>query len=240
MKSRSSLPELGGKVAVVTGGSSGIGAAIAGRLEVAGARVYRVARRGPVALDVTDRAAVRRFIDGLERLDILVCGAAENVPDRQLRRLTAESWDRILSVTLTGAFNLVQAGLDRLLDSRGDVLFVGSVSGAWPDMSGAAYQAGKAGLIALARAAGLELHREGVRFSVINPGVVDTPMLLKRPVPPPPELATHMLRPEDVAEAAMFMLSLPARAWVPELTILPAALQAIGNTSVANPDPPAG
>jgi NADP-dependent 3-hydroxy acid dehydrogenase YdfG len=234
------LPELAGRVAVVTGGSSGIGAAIADRLEAAGVHVHRVGRRGPVSLDVTDRAAVGRFMTALERLDILVCAAADNVPERQLRRLSARSWDQILSVTLTGAFNCVQAGLDRLLESRGDVLFVGSVSGAWPDMSGPAYQAGKAGLLALARAAGYELHAEGVRFSVINPGMVDTPLLLKRPLPPSPALRAQLLRPEDVADAAMFMLCLPERAWVPELTILPTAVQALGKTSQANPELPGG
>ena len=88
---------------MVTGGSSGIGAAIADRLETAGAHVHRVARRGPVPLDVTDRAAVGRFMAALERLDILVCAAADNLPERQLRRLSAQSWDHILSVTLTGA-----------------------------------------------------------------------------------------------------------------------------------------
>jgi NAD(P)-dependent dehydrogenase (short-subunit alcohol dehydrogenase family) len=227
-------------VAVVTGASSGIGAAISDRLEAAGALVHRVSRRGPVAIDVTDRSAVQRFLGGLERLDILVCAAADNIPDRELRRLTAQGWDRILSVALTGAFNCVHAGLDRLLESGGDVVFVGSVSASWPDMSGPAYQAGKAGLLALARAAGFELHTEGVRFSVISPGMVDTPMLLKRPTPPPPEVASQMLRPEDVADCAMFVLSLPRRAWVPELTILPARLQAMGKTSSANPAPPEG
>jgi NAD(P)-dependent dehydrogenase (short-subunit alcohol dehydrogenase family) len=232
------LPDLAGKVAVVTGGSSGIGAAISDRLQAAGALVHRVSRRGPVAVDVTEAAAVQRFVGGLERLDILVCAAADNIPDRELRRLTPQGWDRVVSATLTGAFNFVHAGLDKLLESRGDVLFVGSVSGSWPDVSGAAYQAGKAGLLALARAAGFELHSEGVRFSVINPGVVDTPMLLKRPTPPAPEVAAQMLRPEDVADCAVFMLSLPRRAWVTELTILPTALQAMGKTSPANPGPP--
>jgi NAD(P)-dependent dehydrogenase (short-subunit alcohol dehydrogenase family) len=231
MTSRSSLADFEGRVAVVTGGSSGIGAAIAARLEAAGAMVHSLGRRGPVAVDVTDRAAVDEFVTGLERLDILVCAAGENVPERRLEQLTPESWDRVLSVTLTGSFNLVHAGLERLRRARGDVLFVASVSGEWPDLSGPAYQAGKAGMIALARAAGLELHTEGIRFSVINPGAVDTPLLLKRPQPPSPETVARMLRPEDVAEAAMFVLSQPARAWVPELTILPAALQALGDTS---------
>jgi len=117
------------------------------------------------------------------------------------------------------------------------VVLIGSVSGAWPDGSGPAYQAAKAGLSALARAAGYEEHAHGVRFSVINPGVTETPILQKRPVPPPPNVAAAMLRPEDVAEACRLLVALPRRAHIPELTILPTRLQALGKTSVANPEP---
>jgi NAD(P)-dependent dehydrogenase (short-subunit alcohol dehydrogenase family) len=175
------------------------------------------------------------LLDGLESLDVLVCAAGDNIPRRRLEELTAESWDHLVAVNLTGAFNFVRAGLDKLRRARGDVLFVASVSGQWPDVSGPAYQAAKAGMIGLARGAGLELHGEGIRFSVINPGMVDTPIMLKRPSPPPPEVTSHMLHAEDGAEAAMFMLALPGRAWVPELTILPTALQALGRTV---PPPP--
>jgi NAD(P)-dependent dehydrogenase (short-subunit alcohol dehydrogenase family) len=229
---------LDGKVAVVTGGAGGIGGAIASRLEIAGASVHRVSRRGPVPLDVSDQAAVARFVETLARLDVLICAAADNVPERRLEQLTPEVWDRLVAVNLSGAFYFLNASLPKLRESQGDVIFIASVSGQWPDVSGPAYQASKAGLIALARAAGFEMHTEGIRFSVINPGVVDTPMMLKRPVPPPPEVARHMLRPEDVAEAAMLMVSLPPRAWVPELTIIPTALQAVGKTSIANPPAP--
>lgn len=229
------MPDLAGKTAVVTGASSGIGAAIAGRLEAAGAEVHRVSRRGPVALDVSDRPAVDRFLDAVPRLDVLVCAAGDNIPRRRLEELTAESWDHLVAVNLTGAFNFVRAGLEKLRRARGDVLFVASVSGHWPDLSGPAYQAAKAGMIGLARGAGLELHGEGIRFSVINPGQVDTPIMLKRPSPPPPAVTARMLHSEDVAEAAMFILSLPGRAWVPELTILPTALQALGQTAAPPP-----
>jgi NAD(P)-dependent dehydrogenase (short-subunit alcohol dehydrogenase family) len=225
------LPDLAGKTAIVTGASSGIGAAIADRLESAGAQVHRVSRRGSVAVDVTDRPAVDRFVEGLPSLDVLVCAAGDNIPRRRLEELTSESWDHLIAVNLTGAFNFVRAGLAKLRQAQGDVVFVASVSGQWPDVSGPAYQAAKAGMIALARGAGLELHGEGIRFSVINPGMVDTPIMLKRPAPPPPEVTSRMLRSEDVAEAAMFILSLPGRAWVPELTILPTELSALGQTN---------
>lgn len=231
------LEPLAGKVAVITGGGSGIGAAIVKRFAEDGVTCHALARRGPVKVDVTDKAAVRAFFASLDRVDILVCAAGDNVKGRRLEQITGEVWDQLIAVNLSGAFYCIEAALPKLRASRGDVVLVGSVSGAWPDGSGPAYQAAKAGLSALARGAGLEEHTNGVRFSVINPGVVDTPILQKRPVPPPPNVAAAMLRAEDVAEACHLMVALPRRAHIPELTILPTRLQALGKTSVANPDP---
>ena len=231
------LESLAGKVAVVTGGSSGIGAAIVELLTKAGATCHAVGRRGPVTVDVSEQAAVRKFVDSLDRLDILVCAAGDNAKRRRLEEITPEVWDHLLAVNLSGAFYFIHAGLAKLREARGDVVLIGSVSGTWPDGSGPAYQVSKAGLNALARGAGYEEHVHGVRFSVINPGVTDTPILMKRPVPPPPHVAAAMLRPEDVAEACMLVLALPRRAHIPELTILPTRLQALGKTSIANPEP---
>jgi NAD(P)-dependent dehydrogenase (short-subunit alcohol dehydrogenase family) len=234
------VPEaLAGKVAIVTGGGSGIGAAVVHALTGAGVTCHAVSRRGPVKLDVSHQKAVQEFVDSLPRLDILVCGAADQVPGRRLDQITPATWDHIIAVNLSGAYYFINAGLAKLRAARGDVILVGSTSGSWPDLSGPAYQASKAGLIALSRAAGFEEHRNGIRFSVINPGLTDTPIMLKRPTPAPPEVAAAMLRPEDVAEACLMMLTLPRRAHIPELTILPTALQAIGDTSVPYPKPPA-
>ena len=231
------LESLAGKVAVVTGGGSGIGAAIVARFESEGATCHALARRGPVKVDVTDKRAVRAFFATLERVDILVCAAGDNVKRRALEHVSDEVWDEMIAVNLSGAFYCIEAALPKLRAARGDVVLIGSVSGQWPDGSGPAYQAAKAGLSALARGAGFEEHLHGVRFSVVNPGVVDTPILQKRPVPPPPHVAAAMLRPEDVAEAVHLMVALPRRAHIPELTILPTRLQALGKTSVANPEP---
>jgi NADP-dependent 3-hydroxy acid dehydrogenase YdfG len=112
------------------------------------------------------------------------------------------------------------------------------VSGNWPDVSGSAYQAAKSGLLAFARGAGLEEHSRGVRFTTVLPGVVDTAILDTRPEPPSAELRSHMLQPEDVAAACLFAATLPPRAHVPELTILPTVLQSVGKTNVANPPVP--
>ena len=244
------MSELDGRVALVVGASSGIGAATAELFARSGARVHAAARRVPRpgngieghaldieghALDVTDRGAVDALAREIGALHALVIAAGTNVPERTLEVLAPESWDTLIAVNLTGAFNVVHAFLPALRASRGDVVLIGSVSGSWPDVSGAAYQASKAGVLAFARAAGFELHADGVRFTTVAPGIVDTPILDQRPEPPPAEVRAHMLRPEDVAAACLFVVTLPERAHVPELTILPTALQAMGKTNTASP-----
>jgi len=240
---------LDGRVAVVIGASSGIGAETARLFADAGAHVHAAARRKPSLgegivgheLDVTDRSGVdalaRTLLDA-GPVHIVVLAAGVNITERSLERLTPEGWDTLMAVNLTGAFNVVHAFLDGLRASRGDAVLIGSVSGSWPDVSGSGYQAAKAGLLAFGRGAGLEEHVRGVRFTTVLPGVVDTPILDSRPEPPSPELRAHMLQPEDVAAACLFAVTLPPRAHVPELTILPTALQAVGKTNVANPGLP--
>jgi NAD(P)-dependent dehydrogenase (short-subunit alcohol dehydrogenase family) len=158
-----------------------------------------------------------------------------NFPERRLEQLTADRWDAMISVNLSGAFYAIRAALPFLRASRGLVVLISSVSGSWPDMSGPAYQASKAGMTELAHAAGFEEHERGVRFSAVLPGIVDTPILDNRPEPPPKEVRDRSLKPEDVAAACLFLATLPERAYVPELTILPTEIQALGKTSTASP-----
>jgi NAD(P)-dependent dehydrogenase (short-subunit alcohol dehydrogenase family) len=242
---------LDGRVALVVGASSGIGAATAQLFAEAGAHVHAAARRRPSLgqgiegheLDIADRDAVDAFARKLTAdgpIHVLVVAAGTNLRDRSFERLSPEGWDTLISVNLTGAFNVVYAFRDALRETRGDVVLIGSVSGSWPDGSGPGYQATKAGLLAYARGAGLEEHVRGVRFTTVLPGVVDTAILDNRPEPPSAELRAHMLQPEDVAAACLFAVTLPPRAHVPELTILPTAIQAVGKTNVANPPLPAG
>jgi NAD(P)-dependent dehydrogenase (short-subunit alcohol dehydrogenase family) len=241
---------LSGRVAVVIGASSGIGAATARSFAEAGAHVHAAARRTPSLgdgivgheLDVVDRDGLEAFARALAAegpIHVVVVAAGANLPDRSLDRLTPEGWDTLIAVNLTGAFNVIHTFLGALRQTRGDAILIGSVSGSWPDVSGSAYQAAKAGLLAFARGAGLEEHSRGVRITTVLPGVVDTPLLDSRPEPPSAELRAHMLQPEDVAAACLFAATLPPRAHVPELTILPTALQAVGKTNVASPPLPA-
>jgi NAD(P)-dependent dehydrogenase (short-subunit alcohol dehydrogenase family) len=249
---------LSGKTAVVIGASSGIGLATTRLFADAGARVHAAARRkeavgegardctgsGRVkahALDVSDAGAVERVIGEIGKtdgIDTLVVAAGTNVPERRLCELTQESWESILSVNLSGAFYCVKAALPYLREARGIVVLISSVSGSWPDVSGPAYQASKAGMTQLAHAAGFEEHQNGVRFSAVLPGIVDTPILENRPKPPSKEVRDLSLKPEDVAATCLFLATLPPRAYVPELTIVPTAIQALGKTSTASPPGP--
>jgi NAD(P)-dependent dehydrogenase (short-subunit alcohol dehydrogenase family) len=249
---------LSGKTALVIGASSGIGLAAAKLFAEAGAAVHAAARRreaieegvgehtgsGSIeahALDVSDAEEVGNFIERIGEdggVDVLVIAAGTNVPERRMSQLSQEDWDMILSVNLSGAFYCVKAALPYLQEARGLVVLISSVSGSWPDMSGPAYQASKAGMTGLARAAGFEEHQNGVRFTSVMPGIVDTPILDNRPEPPGKEIRDLSLKPEDVAATCLFLATLPERAYVPEITILPTAIQALGKSSTASPPPP--
>ena len=247
---------LSGKTALVVGASSGIGLSTANLFADAGAKVHAAARRqetieegagerGVVAhaLDVSDKDAVWRTVEEVgeeDGIDVLVVAAGMNFAERRLEQLTAEGWDAMISVNLSGAFYATRAALPFLRVSGGLVILISSVSGSWPDMSGPAYQASKAGMTEFAHAAGFEEHQNGVRFCAVLPGIVDTPILDNRPEPPPREVRDLSLKPEDVAQACLFLATLPERAYVPELTILPTEMQALGKTSTASPPVPRG
>jgi NADP-dependent 3-hydroxy acid dehydrogenase YdfG len=224
------------RTVVVVGASSGIGLATARAFATAGDTVHAAARReidepGVTAhrLDFTDAEAVAAFAAPFERVDALIISAGTNIKQRRLNELTPESWNGMVDANLNGPFYVLRAFLDALKAARGTVVVISSVSGAYTDRSGPAYQAAKAGAIALTHGAGFEADG-AVRCTVILPGVVDTEILDNRPEPPDAETRAQMLHAEDVAAACVFAVSLPPRAYVPELTILPTALQAIGKT----------
>lgn len=240
-----------GRVALVTGAASGIGLATAAALVDAGTRVHAAGSHPQLAeerlgldrlqtgllvvhpLDVTDPEAVEALVDRIgndDPLDILVCCAGTNIPDRRIGQLTEAGWRAVLETNLSGVFSCLRAVLPQLRRTRGHVVVVSSVSALWPDASGAAYQASKAGVLALVRAVALEELGHGIRFTSVLPGMVATGLLDKRPEPPSPEVLAHCLQPEDVAATIAFALSLPERACVAELTVVPTRLQVPGKT----------
>lgn len=235
------------QVVAVVGASSGIGRATAAAFLDAGCAVAVMARRGALladllaerrpdgarawalAGDATSPADVRAFVAGtverFGRIDVLVASAGLNIRARAFRELTPESWQRLLEANLTSAFHCTQAVLPQLRAQGGGlVIYISSVSGLGADASGAAYQAAKHGLNGLVGAVRHEETDRRIRFSIIYPGAVNTPLVLQRPVPPTPAQLELALQPEDVAAACLFIAGMPPRVAVPEVVLRPALL----------------
>ncbi|MGX1702188.1 SDR family oxidoreductase [Microbacterium sp. NPDC055357] len=252
------MQSIAGRTAVVTGAGSGIGEGIARRLLDAGAIVYAVGRRlaslqaiddaafaegrlRPRSLDVTDSAAVRALAVELAEsvpVSILVCAAGTNITRRRFAELTDQSFAEVLDTNVTGTFTMVSAFLDQLRATSGDVVFISSIAAAWPDHSGAAYGASKSALLGLARGLSRDEHANGVRVCTLLPGLVDTPLLAKRPSPPPQAVRDWAIKPEDIAEAVHLAVSLPPRTSIAEMSIVATRLQAFTDTQKSTPELP--
>jgi NADP-dependent 3-hydroxy acid dehydrogenase YdfG len=236
--------KLAGKVAVVTGGGSGVGKAVAGLFVQNGATVIIAGRTlaklqetageigagdklACVPCDVTDAAQCRRLIQAVTeahgRVDILVNNAGTNLKARTIRELTPEAWDQMIRTNLDGAFYCTKAVLPQMLGRKdGVIVNVVSVAGKRANpLGGAAYVAAKFGMGALGLVLGNEEKDSGVRVSNVYPGEIDTPILNERPRPVTDEQRAVILKPEDVAEAVLFVAALPPRVSVPELVIKP-------------------
>jgi NAD(P)-dependent dehydrogenase (short-subunit alcohol dehydrogenase family) len=245
------MGRLEGQVAIIVGASSGMGRATALAFVAEGARVALAARRkaeldrllkeieagggeavaqtGDIARRADVDAVVQTTIQRFGRIDVLVNCAGVNTQNRQLARLDQAGWDRIIGINLTGAFHCMQAVLPRMREQKGGlIIHVGSISGLWGDFSGPAYQASKHGIVGLANATRMEERLNGIRVTVIYPGLCDTPILNNRPVPPTREQRDLMMKPEDIAQACVFAASLPPRTYVSDLVMMPGALQCNG------------
>jgi NAD(P)-dependent dehydrogenase (short-subunit alcohol dehydrogenase family) len=159
----------------------------------------------------------------LSRLDILVNNAGFNVPRRTLAEKDVVDWERIVATNLDGAFLCVHAVLPIMrAQSGGTLIHIGSQAARRPStLAGAAYTAAKAGLAGLSAVINAEERRHGIRSSLLILGDVDTPLLDQRPAPPPPAARALALQPEDVAACVVLIATLPGRATVEELALLP-------------------
>lgn len=234
-------PSLHGQIALITGGSRGLGAAIAQVLGESGMRVLladidldrakdRAALLGerdieavPLSLDVSDprqceeviAAAVRDF----GRLDVLVNNAAVDVT-APLTELAVEDWQRVLNTNLSGPLLMTKYASARMLTQPrgGHIVNIASTASkrAWPNAS--AYHATKWGLLGLSHALHAELRAQNVRVSAIVAGGMKTPFLLDR-FPGIDE--TKLQDPMNVARAVRWVLQQPEGTVIPELTVLP-------------------
>jgi len=231
---------LSGQVAIVTGAGRGIGHAVANALAREDATVVLAARSrqqlaataatiresGGAALaiptDVTQDAAVEAMVEQaiaeLGRVDVLVtaAGVASFGP---VAGTKPGDWDAMLAVNLRAVMVTCRAVLPIMIrQRRGTIINVASVAAQRAIPGAAVYTATKAGVVGFSRVLAEELRAEGVRVGVLVPGAVDTP--LWDTIPNPPD-RSRMLRPEEVARAAVLMASLPPGSSLEELTLLP-------------------
>ena len=171
-----------GKIALVTGGRSGIGRAIAKRLRQEGARVFTV-QRGPevdfegIEADLgnpdSPGAVVSQVIEAAGKLDVLVNNAGM-MQESTVEDMSLEDWQNNLMVNLTAPFLMIKAALPYLRKTRGSIVNVGSIEGLGSNPGHAAYCASKAGLHGLTRAVAMDHGAEGIRCNAIAPGWIDT------------------------------------------------------------------
>ncbi|HVM42802.1 MAG TPA: SDR family oxidoreductase [Gemmatimonadales bacterium] len=231
-----SAPPLFGRTAVVTGASRGIGLAIAEELQAAGAHVVRLARsladgeaerRSDLRCDVTDAASVARaagrVLESRGAPDVLV-NAAGVFLVAPVAETTPQDFGAQLAGNLVAPFLVLRAFLPAMTArGRGLVVTIGSVADHHAFTGNAAYGAAKSGLRGLHEVLRAELRGSGVRATLISPGPTDT--AIWDPVDPDRRPGftkrAQMLKPEDVAEAVLFVATRRDEVAIPELRIMP-------------------
>jgi len=218
------------RAALVTGGSSGIGLAIARMLRAEGFELTLVSRRAQkveaaaaelgaaaVAADVSNADDCARLLaehrGRFGRLDMLVNSAGIRIGGN-VETLPAKHLDLQLGVNLRGLFLVTQAAIPLLRESHGLIVNLASIAGTLPTPGLATYGATKAAVISLTRSLNEELDADGVRAIAICPGFVDTPMAEWSGL-----ASDEMIRPEDCAEVVRMLLRLSPRARIPQVVI---------------------
>ena len=235
------MPSLGGKTAVVTGASRGIGAGIAEALGSQGVRVALVARNEaklkeraarikgsiPVTCDVSDpksvEQATRRIAGELNGAPDILVNNAGVFSVAVIEETTAETFIETINTNLVGPFLFVHAFLGEMKKRKGGhIVTIGSISDRTIYTGNAAYSAAKFGLRAVHEVLRAELRGTGVRTSLISPAATDTEMWDSVTVTDPvanPHSKRPMLDPDDVVRAVMFAISQPERVNVDEIRL---------------------
>jgi serine 3-dehydrogenase len=162
---------------------------------------------------------------GGDAIDILVYSTGTNTKERAMTRLSRPVWNELIEVNLNGAFSMTAALLPGMRAAgKGHLIYVSSISGKLADVSGAAYQASKRGMLGLAAAIRQEEREHGIRTCVVCPGLIDSELMEKRPVKPTPETLGKALQPVDVAEVILSIAKLHPRVAIPEIEVMPTVL----------------
>lgn len=231
---------LSGKVILVTGGASGLGAALSQAMAGAGATVVvgdlkrekaqavvdglqgASARAHAIGFDVGDPTAAERAIDEtvdrFGKLDVLINNAGTDVTC-PVEEISIEDWDRVMHTNLYGPF-LLSRHAARLMKKNGggQIINIASTAAkrAWPNAS--AYHASKWGLLGLSHALHAELRPHNIKVTAVIAGGMRTPFLLDRF----PDIDINTLQdPMNVAKAVQSLLTLPPETVIPEITVLP-------------------
>ena len=186
--------DFAGRVAVVTGGAQGIGAAIAKRLKASGAKVAIWDLDGSPRVDVADQAsidaAVKRTIAELGKIDVLVNNAGIAGPSMPVVDYPVEQWKRVIDIDLNGPFLCCRAVVPHMVKAGyGRIVNIASIAGKEGNPNAAAYAAAKGGLIAFTKALGKELAQSGVLVNCVTPAAAQTAILEQVT----PEFAKYML-----------------------------------------------
>jgi NAD(P)-dependent dehydrogenase (short-subunit alcohol dehydrogenase family) len=218
------------RAAIITGGSSGIGLAIARMLKDEGYDLTLASRRPEkvqaaaeelgavaVAADVGDEAACERLVaehrERFGRLDMLVNSAGIGIAGT-VESLQAKHIDLQLGVNLRGLLLVTREAIPLLKETKGWVVNLASIAGTTPTPGLTVYGATKAAVIALTRSMNAELDGDGVRAIAICPGFVDTPMAEWSGLP-----GAEMIQPEDCAEIVRMCVRLSPRARIPQVVV---------------------
>lgn len=233
------------KTAVITGAGSGVGQAVAVKFVNEGWNVALIGRReealqetlakcggdanrvllcpGDVGvLEDVERIA-KTVLAKFPTVDCLVNSAGTNIPKRKLEVLSAEDYQKVIAANLNGSFYTVQAFLPAMRkQNEGTIVNIVSDAGKQANpKAGAAYICSKFGQNGLTQAINLEEWEHGIRACSIFPGDINTPLLDRRPVPPPAEARKRMLQPDDLAACVWLVASLPKFVGIEEILVRP-------------------
>lgn len=235
---------LAGRIALITGGGTGIGKSTAEQMAAQGATVIVVGRRqapldevvaaigdnapteaSAITADLADPSEAERLaaevLAAHGRVDILVNNAGFSSKVRNPRYANAEEWRAVMDVNTLGPMILTRELLPAMSAAGGgDIVLVSSMAALRPNvMAGVAYSAAKAAARAYMQVLSEEVRSEGIRCTTVFPGEVDTPILDNRPLPPDATARATMMMPEDIAQAIVLAVTLPRRTTMLEVTL---------------------